>query len=223
MSKILIPSSGPNEWQRFLAKPDLQWKRGYSARTLAHSWEAAKGIPHEVAEIMTSAFGKPELLFAVPEHKTSLPGGKRESQSDILALVKHNAGLATYAIEGKVEEPFGELVGEWRAKPSSGRAERFSFLSSTLGITDCPPDIRYQLLHRTASALIEAERFGAPLAGMLVHSFSPELRWLDDFKRFVEMMSGTMIAPGEAVTVTAPNGSSLVLGWACGDEGFLRS
>lgn len=223
MSKILIPSSGPDDWQRFLAKPDLQWKRGYSARTLAQSWEAANGIPPEVAEIMAGAFGNPELLFAVPEHKTPLPGGRRESQSDILALVRHEAGLATYAIEGKVEEAFGDTVADWSRNMSSGKEQRLSFLCSTLGMSDCPPDIRYQLLHRTASALVEAERFGAPLAGMIVHSFSPERRWLDDFRNFVEILSGCDIASGEAVTVTAPNRSSLVLGWACGNEDFLRS
>ena len=31
MSKILTPSSGPDDWQQFLADPQKQWKRGYSA------------------------------------------------------------------------------------------------------------------------------------------------------------------------------------------------
>ena len=54
----------------------------------------------------------PNLLFAKPEHKTMLPGGTRESQSDILALVRHKGGLATYTVEGKVEEAFGETVAD---------------------------------------------------------------------------------------------------------------
>lgn len=221
MTKIFIPSAGAGDWQRFLAKPDLQWKSGYSARALAHCWEAANGIPPEVAEIMAGGFGRPELLFAVPEHKTSLPGGTRESQSDILALVRHEAGLATYAIEGKVEEAFGDTVADWSRKPSDGKIERLSYLCATLGIGDCPPAVRYQLLHRTASALIEAERFNASMAGMIVHSFSPARRWLDDFQSFVALLGGGDIAPGQSAVIDTPSGRPLLLGWACGEEQFL--
>lgn len=68
MSRILIPSAGPGDWKRFLAKPDLHWKTGWSARTLAHAWEATDAVPPEVYQIMDQAFGAGELLFAVPEH-----------------------------------------------------------------------------------------------------------------------------------------------------------
>jgi hypothetical protein len=223
MSKILIPSAGADDWQRFLAKPDLQWKSGYSARALAHCWEAANGIPREVAEIMAVGFGSPELLFAVPEHKTSLPGGTRESQSDILALVRHEAGLATYTIEGKVEEAFGDTVADWSRKPSDGKIERLTYLCATLGIGDCPPAVRYQLIHRTASALIEAERFNASMAGMIVHSFSPARRWLDDFQSFVALLGGGDVVPGQSVVIDPPSGIPLLLGWACGQERFLTA
>jgi hypothetical protein len=36
-----------------------------------------------------------------------------------------------------------------------------------------PDAIRYQLLHRAASVVIEAERFNASYAVLPVHSFSP--------------------------------------------------
>ena len=35
MSRILVPSAGPDSWRQFLAKPDLHWAVGYSARTVA--------------------------------------------------------------------------------------------------------------------------------------------------------------------------------------------
>ena len=41
---------------------------------------------------------------------------------------------------------------------------------------------KYQLLHRTASAIIEAERFNANHALMLVHSFSLANEWYGDFE-----------------------------------------
>ncbi len=219
MGKILIPSSGPDSWKQFLAKPELHWARGYSARTLAHAWEAANGLPPEIARLMSAAFGDGELLFAAPEHKTALPGGTRESQSDVFALVRHRSGLATYTIEGKVDEPFGPTVGEWSKEASPGKTERLAYICGLLGLKDCPPDIHYQLLHRTASALIEADRFAAGNAGMIVHSFSPEKRWFEAFAQFVGLF-GEKIAPETPVTITVPSGKSLMLGRCSGDQTF---
>jgi len=220
MSKILIPSSGPDSWKQFLAKPDLHWAVGFSARTLAHAWEAADGVPPEVGNLMTSAFGSSQLLFALPEHKTALPGGKRESQSDIFALVRHDKGLATYTIEGKVNEPFGQPIGQWIKEASPGKGERLSYLCALLGISTCPPDVHYQLLHRTASALIEAERFDAKLAGMIVHSFSSEKRWFEVFARFAHLL-GCNVEADKSASITVPSGKTLMLGWATGEERFL--
>lgn len=219
MSKILIPSSGPNAWQQFLAKPNLQWVTGYSARTLAYSWEAASGLPPEIADLTFAAFGPGELLFAIPEHKTALPGGRRESQSDVLALVRHGAGLATYTIEGKVDEPFGPTVDEWMVDASDGKRERLDFILGLLGIARCPGDIRYQLLHRTASALVEADKFDAKFAGMIVHSFSPEHRWREEFDRFVSLM-GWSHEEGQPIRLEVPSGKTLTLGWASGNQSF---
>lgn len=223
MSKILIPTTGPQDWQRLLAKPDLHWKSGKSARTLAHCWEASAGMPAEVEHLMADAFGPAQLLCAVPEHKTALPGGDTESQSDILALVRHSRGLATYTIEGKVDESFDKTVSTWSKTASSGKIERLTFLCATLGLQSCPPDLRYQLLHRTASALIEAERFDAALAGMIVHSFSPERRWFADFAYFVRLLGGGDAEPGQVTIINTPSSRPLALGWACGDEKFLEA
>ena len=33
-NKIYVPSAGPNEWRKFLAEPETQWRTGYSARAL---------------------------------------------------------------------------------------------------------------------------------------------------------------------------------------------
>jgi len=221
MTKILIPSSGPDDWKQFLAKPDLHWATGYSARTLAHAWEAQSGLPPEIAALTDAAFGPGEVLFAVPEHKTPLPGGRRESQSDVFLLVRHSDGLATYTVEGKVDEPFGPTVGEWLMEPSPGKTERLGYICGLLGIEKAPQDVHYQLLHRTAAALIEAHRFDAKLAGMIVHSFSPVNRWRDAFDRFVEVLRGTGCSDGP-ITVVVPSGKMLMLGWASGAQEFRQ-
>lgn len=219
MTKILIPSHGPDDWKQFLAQPDLHWATGYSARTLAHAWEDATGLPSEIRDAMSAVYGPGELLFAIPEHKTALPGGRRESQSDVFALVRHEAGLATYTIEGKVHEPFGPTVDEWMVDASKGKRERLNFILRLLGVEECPGDIRYQLLHRTASALVEADRFDAKLAGMIVHSFSPEYRWRDEFDQFVALLGASQSDDG-AIRIRVPSGKSLMLGWASGEQRY---
>lgn len=226
MARIYLPSPGPDAWKQFLAEPDKQWRKGYSARTLAHAWEAADGLPPEIAELFAGSAGfrgkEPELLLAIPERKVALPGGQRESQNDVFALVRVGDRTVSVAVEGKVNEPFGPTVGDWLRDASRGKQERMAFLCSSLGISDPPPaDIQYQLLHRTASAVIEAGRFKADAAAMIVHSFSPERMWFDAFERFVGLY-GRTADPGGLVEVTLPIGKPLFLGWACGDQRFLE-
>jgi hypothetical protein len=76
-----------------------------------------------------------------------------------------------------VDEPFAQLLGDWLVNASPGKLTRLAFLCNVLGLEErtLPHDIYYQLLHRTASAVIEAKRFKTDLAVMLVHSFSPIL------------------------------------------------
>ena len=161
MSKIYIPTAGPDDWKRFLADPTKQWRTGFSAKTLAHCWESAKGLPKEIASMLRPHGGDMDLLFAMPEYKVPLPGSSRgESQNDVFALAR--AGERTFAImvEGKVREPFGETLHDWLRNASRGKRERLAFISNLLGLTLPLPDhIYYQLLHRTASAVIAARRF----------------------------------------------------------------
>lgn len=216
---LFIPSPGPESWRQFLAEPDRQWEPGFSARTLAHAWEAADGLPGEIEAVLARAFGPVELLIAIPEYKTPLPGGRRASQADVFILLRHSTSLVTCTIEGKVDEPFGPTVDEFREKMSDGKAERFDYLCGLLGIRDCPGRIHYQLLHRTASALIEAKRFHANDAAMIVHSFSPRQRWFDAYEDFCNLL-GCTLSEDRSALITVPDGRRLVLGWAAGDQRY---
>lgn len=216
---VLIPSEGPGSWKQFLAQPERQWAKGFSARTLAHCWEASSGLPPEVAAILMPAYGSVTPLLVIPERKTALPGGRRESQSDAFILARAESGLVACTIEGKVDEPFGPTVAEQMKDASPGKQERMRFLCDRLGLTDCSGDIHYQLLHRSVSALIEADNFAAAHAAMLVHSFSPERRWFDAFSRFVALLGGGSAEAGQPIPIELP-GRTLLLGWACGDQRF---
>ena len=81
-----------------------------------------------------------------------------------------------------------------------------------------PGALRYQLLHRAAAALIEAERFGCAGAAMIVHSFSPQHAWLSDFQAFAAAL-GVKAAPELPAIVRPPGGRPLLLGWAGGGSG----
>ncbi|WP_271601631.1 DUF6946 family protein [Bradyrhizobium sp. CCBAU 45384] len=216
--KIYVPTAGAQSWQALLADPIKHWRRGYSARTLAHCWEAVDGLPPEIGAL----FGvDTELLIAMPEHKVALRDAGRESQTDVFALVKSKNRTIAVAVEGKVNEPFGETLRDWYVDPSPGKRQRLAFLCDLMGVQCPPPDhVHYQLFHRTASAILEADRFEADDAAMIVHSFSPENRWFDAYAAFVELF-GLIANTGQLVSKRLPNGRTLHFGWAKGDPRFL--
>jgi hypothetical protein len=226
MSRIYVPTTGVESWQALLADPVKHWKTGYSAKSLAYSWEEAQGFPGEIKDLFASdpdlGLKGLEMLLAIPEHKVPLPGGRTQSQNDVFALGKVNGHLVSIAIEGKVSEPFGPTVGEWLVGASSGKYERLSYLKEVLGLScEIDPDVRYQLLHRTASAIIEAKRFNAPKAVMVVHSFSQTNEWFEDYTNFLKLF-GVVAQVGELVCVGVRDGVELCLGWAKGAEGYLE-
>ena len=217
MSKILVPSRGPSDWQSLLADPAKHWHAGYSAMAAARSWEAAGGLPPEFEPILGPGA---ELIFAIPEHKVPLPGGRRESQCDVFALVRSNGRVVALAVEAKVNETFDKTLGEWLADASAGKRRRLEAICAILGCGEPPPDVRYQLLHRTAAAVLEADRLNAGAAAMVVQSFSQEHRWFGDFSAFCAFLG---LEAGMSIPLVrrTPNGRDLILGWASGDAKFL--
>ncbi|MCP4308975.1 MAG: hypothetical protein GY788_29705 [bacterium] len=88
-------------------------------------------------------------------------------------------------VERKVDEPFGPTVEDWLVDASRGKRERLAFLCNKLTLSvEAARGLRYQLLHRTVTAMLEAERFGASTALMLVHSFSETASGYDDYCSF---------------------------------------
>jgi hypothetical protein len=230
VSKIVIPATTADDWRRLLAEPEKQWRSGYSAKALAQCWQAADDFPPSVRAVLEEA---PDpvlhgltMLLGIPEHRVPLPGGRRASQTDLFVLAKAtNGDLISITVEGKVAEPFGPLVSEWltaeAAGPSAGRVERLRFLVDRLGLTeaDCQP-LRYQLLHRTASALIEAGRFNARHAMLLVHSFSGAYAWFSDYAEFARLL-GAEVEPSAIARGAVPGDVGLYLAWVRGEARYL--
>lgn len=227
MPHIYVPANSADDWQQLLAEPDKQWRSGYSAKATAHAWQEADGFPTEVRALFSSAedinLRDVELLLAIPEHKVYFPPMQgHPSQNDVFALAKAaNGELVAIAVEAKVSEPFDRTVDEWFAEPTPGKAERLAFLKSKLRIDDKPiGHIRYQLLHRLASALLEAERFNAKYAVLVIHSFSQSDEWFGDFAAFVSLYDQAA-AVGQLVQLKSRGSPKVFAGWARGRSEYL--
>lgn len=226
--RIYVPSRGPDDWQRLLADPLRHWKAGYSARALAECWEAADGWPPEVAAVLRSSseptFTTVELLLAIPEFPVRLPQRGKASQNDIFVLGKAaNGQLVAIVVEGKVDEKFDKTVAKWNMSATPGRTSRLQSLAHLLGLPDeLPPTIRYQLLHRAASALILAARFNARYALMLVHSFSPTRAWFEDYQAFVRLFNVQDARADQLQWLGDRNEIGLYAGWVSGDLRYLQ-
>jgi len=223
MTKIYIPSTGPGSWQQFLADPQKQWRTGYSAKSLAYSWEEASGFPSEIETAISGVrdLENAEPLLVIPEHKVPLPGGRTESQNDAFVLASTRSGLVSICVEGKVNESFGDPVAKWGPDSSPGKKKRFQYLTEILELEGRDLSrIYYQLLHRTASAIIEAKRFHASTAVMLVHSFSQEHKWFPEFQAFAEAL-GISAVLNTVHPCGKRSGVDLYVGWVVGDADYL--
>jgi hypothetical protein len=131
---------------------------------------------------------------------TDLMGYARNAQGDTVII----------AVEGKALEPFGLPVRSWLrgdkeqfdpvTEVRGSRTRRLDFLCRRLGLSvDNECSLRYQLLHRTVSAVLEAELHGAVAAVVVVHAFGPQTSGnLKDFELFLEALGVSGTATGKA-------------------------
>ncbi len=216
---IFVPARTAEDWKPLLAEPEKHWRPGFSAHSLAHSWQGADGFPASVQKVLQAsgirALHDLEFLLGLPEHQVPLPpDGGAASQTDLWVLANGPDGLVSIAVEGKVRESFGEPVTDWLGShPSPGKVVRLQFLCERLGFS--PNEVgslRYQLLHRLVSALLEAKRFGSRHALMLVHSFSAANDGLQDYQALAKTFGCTAFS--NAITEVGERvGIQLYLGW----------
>src|SRR5689334_18418289 len=98
-----MPIEQPEEIKPRLGKL-THWKEGRSAYELAAAWMRVGGIPDRVREVLDQApeWRHAELLDAIFERETNLPGQGGGSQTDLLAVIRLIDGNAILAVEGKV-------------------------------------------------------------------------------------------------------------------------
>lgn len=223
--RILIPTNGPESWKRLLSEPDKHWQPGHSAMSTAFSWEKADGIPKEINYLFEHA-EKPamrdaSLAIAIPEYKVGLAGGTRPSQNDVFAILTSSGGLISLVVEGKAKEDFDDLLGDWKKRTSpQGVKTRLADIKEKIGLAiQIPDSIRYQLLHRMASAVIEAKRFHAPYAVMIVQSFISDdtKNHYGDFCAFLGLY-GKKADKGRLIELAETKGCRLFAAWVQSKE-----
>jgi hypothetical protein len=211
--------SEPEDVRPFLGKPGLHWKERFSAFETAHSWFAVQDLPPAIRAILQSdpAYANAQLLKACFEVQTQLDDtGRGPSQTDVLAFVQAQIGMVVLGIEGKVNEPFGQLVSEWNDY-SPGKLRRLAGLIELLSLKASKSigQLRYQLLHRTVATVLEAEKAGAAQAIMLVQSFSPDdiRTGFADFQRFASILGAAVEGPSLLSKPLQLSQITLRLGW----------
>lgn len=203
-----------DDWKGFAGEDN--WVATRSAFEIAYAWHDAGGFP----EALKAAFdrsGQPVLRrltleIAVVEKPVFLDTLVGPSMNDLMGYARNgNGDQVVVAVEAKTVETFGLPVGSWvkgdrlvpepeaTARPS--RLRRLKFLSEQLGFELAPDSrLRYQLLHRTTSALLEGALYGAAATVVVIHSFSSAdaTNW-DDFVTFLRALGSSPPNKNEVV------------------------
>ena len=215
--RIHVPLRRPEEVISHLGAPH-HWKEGRSAKSLIDQWWSANDIPPSILAILDQApeWQDSELIDAYAERCTSLDDGRpSHSQSDLLAIVGTDISLGVLSIEAKVDEGFDKTVGEWLKVESAGKLARLSKLCSLFKLDPAGVSgLRYQLFHRTASAIIEARRYRTARAAMIVQSWSPDSKGFADYCAFFEAVGITGLSIGKLSPALVLDGVSFRTAWS---------
>jgi hypothetical protein len=215
--RLHVPMRAAADVIPHLGKPH-HWKEGRSAKLLVDQWWAANALPASIIGLLNQAdeWRGAELVDAFVERQTDLKDGRpSHSQSDLLAIVALADCLGIVAIEAKVDEGFDKTVGEWLVSGGAGKAVRLAKLCDLFGRK--PADVaglRYQLFHRTASAILEARRYRARQAVMIVQSWCPSASGISDFLAFLHAIDVPCEIPGKLSDARVFDGVALRVGWS---------
>lgn len=157
---------------------------------LAKAWfrTGQPAVPEELLSLLRSHGLTRNLIIdlGMPECVTELakfPGENRNS--DMILVGRSDGRPVVVAVEAKADEEFGPVIGAYcdsKAHTASNVPKRVQgLLTALLGadrrFAECH-ELRYQLVHGCAAALIEAKHHGADMAVFVVHEFltGPGLR-----------------------------------------------
>jgi hypothetical protein len=192
-----------DDWIEVVGKKN--WVPRHSAYELAHKWHGCRGLPASLSGVLRNsgvaslAGVKAEVCYV--EKPVLLDTGRAPSMTDIMVYARNaKKEPVILGVEGKALEPFGARLFSWargdkelkrpQGAPRRSRVRRLEFLAKHLGISSDPDSaIRYQLLHRTVSVVLESELYGTPAGLVAVQSFCEEGENWDDFCAFLSTLN----------------------------------
>ena len=215
LPRVHLPIGKPEDVIGHLGKPS-HWKQGRSAKSLADGWFTANDIPGPVRAVLDQSprLRDARLVDAFLERQTDLEDDRPSaSQTDLLAILSLGTELALLGVEAKVTETFGDYVRTW-LDGGPGKETRLGQLCERLGLDrEVALDLRYQLLHRTMATVLEARRYCAPRAVMMVQSFCESSSGLEDFVAFGRALGFEGLGLNQLSEEIIVFGVSLQLGW----------
>src|SRR6185295_14046372 len=149
----------------------LPWSTSDEADRLAARWESKTAFPPEVGALLDSnpKTAGATLLLGIPGHRVPLTGGERASDTDLWVLGRTPRGLVSMTIERDARPVERAPAME---PPLRDRDARWAAVSALLEIErPCDSPLPARFFHRTAAALLEARRFFAVGAAVIVHAF----------------------------------------------------
>ena len=217
---FFVPIKELSEWRTFLGDPKKHWKTGRSAKSCAETWWNASGFPDPIKKVFSSSeidlFRNLEFIMGFPEYQVQLPPTSgHPSQNDLWVIAKspETNELVSISIEAKVDEPFDKTVEEWIKEETPGKKERLRYICDLLDLDESETlRIRYQLMHRTASALIMAEKLATRNALMMVQSFDIKRTGYEDYQEFSKLL-GTEPGINKIAKTRQLSGKNLYLAW----------
>ena len=191
IARLHVPLRKPEDVKPHLGKPE-HYVEDRSGWCIANAWyAAAEGLPELVRLTLETvpALTDAELVEGFLEREVDLGDDGKPSQTDLLALLGFGDRLAIMAVEGKVDEPFGKFIRQELAGASERKRARIERLCAMFDLNpSLVGELRYQLLHRTASAVLEARRYRSTLAIMMVHSFDAADTGASDYYAFAQAL-----------------------------------
>jgi len=191
-----------------------KWVPRRSAYELAHAWQAAGGLPPQIRDALDQSEHEHlkglDVDLCLVEKPVFLDTNRAPSMTDVMAYGRNAIGQrVVFAVEGKADEVFALRVCSWvrgdepeanlSLPPRASRQRRLRFLARHLALDiGTESRLRYQLLHRTVSAVLEAQLHGAEAAVVLIHAFGREApeNWRD-FSDFIQELGGAAPVNGK--------------------------
>jgi hypothetical protein len=175
-----------DDWERLAAPVSAgQWRPGYSACELARTWMGNRGL-EALRGVLDLAYPTSDVTVqrGVAEAQTRFDSYGGPRQHDLLLTGEGRGGRMVVAIEGKVNESFGETLAKYRRTALSRRErgeatnapERLDGVTRALagwtlhGVAADPrATLRYQLFSAVAGTIAQAALDGARFAVFCVH------------------------------------------------------